>query len=495
MHLVRRSKLLHQAMLLVAIPLIFEIGFVALLSHMVAGLESTVVKEANAKDAVAVLTGFMRKTVALQILMVESRLIGDAEYDAGLAKMTAAIKQDSLALKTVVKSDRQASVICTNLLKHVDRLVRLLPQLKEAVNVEEGNYFFAQFLRDKDFWTEVLFNTKKVEEYAQELIDYYSRTIDETRPLEARSRQELKQAILIMLMFNVVIAIGLAANFSRTSAKRLAILMNNVKRFGRGEREFDKLDGEDEIAELDMSFQSMADARYRAEQARRDMVAMVSHDLRTPLCGCLGYLTLTTEGVYGQLPQQLLSVLTKMECELERMMRLTNDLLDIEKIESGALVLEQTESELSDIVDPSMIAVRGIAELKEVAVMSEFDPYLLVRCDQNRIIQVLVNLLSNSVKFSPSGKCVKLVVSQNSAETRFEVHDEGPGIPAEKQAEAFERFKQLDQKEITRKAGSGLGLTICKAIIDAHGGTIGVTSTPGNGACFWFTLRNSAVTD
>ena len=219
---------------------------------------------------------------------------------------------------------------------------------------------------------------------------------------------------------------------------------------------------------------------------------MVSHDLRSPLSSVSGIFTLAVTNVYGQMSDQLRTVLGLCDSEMHRLIRLANDLLDIEKVESGGLELSISRCGGQTVVEDALNAVQGQAQSDEVSISLDVEQGMELRCDRDRIIQVLVNLLSNAVKFSPRGENVQLKCYSENAVAVFAVTDNGPGIAREEQNEIFERFKQLAQDQ-TRTKGVGLGLAICKALVEQHGGTIGVTSELGKGSCFWVRLPQDAA--
>jgi signal transduction histidine kinase len=486
----KQTKLLHQAVILVAVPLVFELIVVGFLGFMMWDLESALVKEANAKSIVAILTRTQATVVRMESSLVLSSLQQDHTYDRDYRNSVAQLQKNSKALRTLVKDDPKAAKLVEQSIKHADKLLSLIPELSEAMEKDMGNYNFAQFLHDQDFWMELIHATRQYGNCNAQLSTYYGKTIDELSPRAVRDRELMKFTIPVALIGSIVLAISLALHFSRTTVAALALLMENVKRFGTGEplKQSDAVAGSVEISQLDRSFREMAEARRRAEMVRRDMVAMVSHDLRTPLSGTCGFVTLLLEGVYGDLPDRPKSVLVKMESEMHRLIRLANDLLDIEKIESNSLELVLKRTAAEDIAEDAINAVRGIAEVKGVSLNSDCDEDAIFDCDPDRLIQVLVNLLSNAIKYSCKDDTVTLRAVPVENAIKFEVQDHGPGIPEALLGVVFDRFKQLEQADATRTSGSGLGLHISKAIIESHHGSIGVDSKEGNGACFWFTI-------
>jgi hypothetical protein len=164
-------------------------------------------------------------------------------------------------------------------------------------------------------------------------------------------------------------------------------------------------------------------------------------------------------------------------------------MLDLDKMEAGMLELQPTEMSLVEVVDASIREMSGLAAHVGVSLRREGEAELpSLVADRDRVLQVLVNLLSNAIKFSPADACVRLVLANRGAAARVEVHDDGPGIAREDLGRLFQKFSQLDASDSRARGGSGLGLVICKRIIEASGGRIGVRSEPGVGSVFWLEL-------
>lgn len=173
---------------------------------------------------------------------------------------------------------------------------------------------------------------------------------------------------------------------------------------------------------------------------------------------------------------------------MARLINLINNLLDIDRLEEGQMKIFREKVEVSKLFERSCESVDSLAERAciKLEVAESTDE---IEVDEGLIIQVLVNLLSNAIKFSPSNTVVSLEYRRENEQAYFAVVDQGRGIPKDQLALVFERFKQVDEKDDARKKkGSGLGLTICKRIIEAHGGTIGVESEKGAGSTFWFRI-------
>ncbi|MFY2560478.1 response regulator [Corallococcus terminator] len=229
--------------------------------------------------------------------------------------------------------------------------------------------------------------------------------------------------------------------------------------------------------------------RKEVERMKNEFVSTVSHELRTPLTSIRGSLGLLEGGIVGEMPEQALDMVRIARSNTERLIRLINDILDLEKMEAGMLELKLASVEGLELVEATFSGLRGVADAAGVSLRAVVENAPRVKGDRDRLIQVLTNLVSNAVKFSPSGAEVAVHVRMESqGRVRFSVVDKGPGIPEEQRGRLFARFQQLDGSDTRSKGGTGLGLAISQAIVNQHGGGIEVESELEKGSTFTFTL-------
>lgn len=223
------------------------------------------------------------------------------------------------------------------------------------------------------------------------------------------------------------------------------------------------------------------------DRMKSEFISTVSHELRTPLTSIRGALGLLDGGVVGTLPPEAQEVVQIAIANSERLVRLINELLELDKMEAGKLELHLQNIDPAKLVTAALEGIRGMADQAGIKLSGSIDVRGVVRGDWDRLIQVLTNLLSNAIKFSPEGGRVHVNVERVSrAGLRFSVVDEGPGVPPDQLHKLFKKFQQLDSSDSRQKGGTGLGLAISKALVEHHGGTIGVDSRPGQGSAFWF---------
>ncbi len=231
--------------------------------------------------------------------------------------------------------------------------------------------------------------------------------------------------------------------------------------------------------------------RKEAEKRVSEFYSTVSHELRTPLTSIRGSLGLMEGGLAGDLPDKAKRFIEIARSESDRLIRLINDILDLRKIEAGKLELRMADIAPADLVQASVDALRGMAHEANVhLVTSVTGSGVLISGDSDRIIQVITNLLSNAIKYSPSDTNVVLnaAPAERPRFLRFSIKDSGAGIAVSQLPKLFGKFQQLDSSDSRAKGGTGLGLAISKAIVEQHGGRIGVETAVGKGSTFWFEL-------
>jgi signal transduction histidine kinase len=222
-----------------------------------------------------------------------------------------------------------------------------------------------------------------------------------------------------------------------------------------------------------------------ADHAKSDFLANVSHDLRTPLASMQLLISAYLDATIAWDTEQIRGCLRLTSAEIDNLTARVRNLLEIARIEEDALALYKEPSDLTDIVGAALERLKPMTCDRHIEV--DFPPVpLLVECDQAQIETVLLNLLENALKYSPPETPLCLRGESRAGSVFFTVRDQGPGLKPSDEARVFERFYRAPTGRSAR--GTGLGLPICKAIIEAHGGAIGVQSAPGGGAEFWFSL-------
>ncbi len=231
----------------------------------------------------------------------------------------------------------------------------------------------------------------------------------------------------------------------------------------------------------------------QAQELKQQFSSMISHDLRTPLASLSNLIDMTLTGVYGSISDKLSDRLAKSQKNLARLIALINELLEIESFESGAMELTLAAVAVKSIFDQAVSSVDSFASKNQIALQS-MPGNFMVNGDEKRLIQVLVNLLSNSIKFSAEGTTIKLEAVALPKLIQIRVEDQGVGIPQDKLPFVFERFNSASDNQTSKLKSTGLGLYICKSIIELHGGQIGVVSEVDVGTTIWMNLPRAPET-
>jgi signal transduction histidine kinase len=236
--------------------------------------------------------------------------------------------------------------------------------------------------------------------------------------------------------------------------------------------------------------------RYRRVEelsALKDQfLGMAAHDLRNPIGGIKGATELILAGLAGEIHPEQRELIEVAQRASAHMLGLVNDLLDISVIESGRLDLDLDEYEIRSIVLEQLHMARLPAQNKSITVQTDLAGPLFANCDAERFSQVVDNLFSNAVKYSPEGSTVRVSLMSTGGEVVLCVADEGPGIPEAEQDKLFQTFSKLSTRPTANEASTGLGLAIVRRIVDAHGGRVWVQSSPGDGSRFYAALPELA---
>jgi two-component system, OmpR family, sensor histidine kinase VicK len=235
--------------------------------------------------------------------------------------------------------------------------------------------------------------------------------------------------------------------------------------------------------------------RRRLDRMKDEFIATVSHELRTPLTSLRAALGLVASGALENRPEKIRPMLDIALTNCDRLVRLVNDIVDFERIESGNLPLHKAEWNAIDLLRRAMDPERASATRAGLHFRIDAEP-VDVLVDGDRILQVLGNLIRNAIKFSEKGGEIRLAaLASSEKEVTFEVQDHGAGIPPEKLDLIFDRFQQADASDSRLQGGTGLGLALARGIVNQHGGRIWAKSSPGSGSSFYFTVEQFVPTE
>ncbi|HEY9785486.1 MAG TPA: ATP-binding protein [Candidatus Obscuribacterales bacterium] len=604
-------NLFRTGLLLIGLPLFLELLFVVILFVLVNQAESQANRIENARQIRAatnsVTNHYQMASVNLLNWGWTSNRQALFNYERHLEQGFATLER----LKEMVKDDPEQSKIMTRIEFTAQELAQHMRRAKALVEAVPDPSFTPI---DLPTMIAITKQRNKVMEKIVELsrlLQDVARVSDRqnvTQEDEIAARARVKAFLVSGIAFNILMAAGLAALFGRRILQRIGTVKDNALRLGAAQPLHETLPGNDEIAQLDRVFHTMAETlaeaarkeraiidsavdvicsidedgrittvnpaatecwgytrdeliglrfneiiapddaertmrligeitksqtsgtfesrilhksgsevdmlwsvrwsnvekalfcvlhniseRKELERMRQNFLAMVSHDLRTPLNSVKNFLVILDTPVYGDLNEKGNVRKTAIEGEVERLQRLIDDLLDLEKLEAGKMDLRLADASLTKILNRAVEAVSGPQEKKRTKiVLPESDVSL--PCDEERLIQVIVNLLSNAIKFSPEDSVVTVDATKNGDYVEVRVKDNGCGLPPDAEKSIFSRFRQFTSGAKS-KEGSGLGLAISKEIVTAHGGTIGVESVQGSGSTFWLQLPLKGSTE
>jgi signal transduction histidine kinase len=300
-------------------------------------------------------------------------------------------------------------------------------------------------------------------------------------------RQLTVRCASIVMLATIVLSLILAKFLVQTMTARLRIMADNAVRLAAHQPLNPQLDGEDEIAELDHFFHGMARTIDESARTKQEFYNMVTHDFRTPLAsiqGSLEMLAIEQKEEFGASTKKLIRMAVRNST---RTMGLVSDLLDSQKLEAGMLTLNATPVHLEDVFETVNLAISGWIEEHGLK-LTFATTNVVVMANQDLLGRILVNLISNSIKYSPRGSTITVAVKPASNMAEITVCDQGPGIPKHMLKTVFDRFRQASSDAPASHAGSGLGLSICQDFVLLHGGKIWATSDIGHGSAFHFTL-------
>lgn len=438
----------HKAILLVIIPLAFEMIILASLWSLLQQSEHEAAREARSKS-IADSTASISRSLAdgatsMALFWMTRDKTQQERYKSAMDTLDPSIQQ----LKVLCSDNAEELKIIAKLENSSEQTKKLLNQLDESI---DGSGEKLGALSAAEIRSEAKHCIKSLAKDLQEF-----EAIEQARGIvRPKSEQQFRSSVKTWLLVGIAcnISIALAIAYTLTAAyQKLAVSEQNLR---------------------------------ESNDARKHLTAMIGHDLRSPLTALRLVLQSFLQGAYGMQNDVALERLRTSHKSVDSLVDLINDLLDVEKADAGMMELSRAEHHLDDIVLDAIDRIQPVADAKEISIDHNIQP-ITINCDGRRVERVLVNLLANAVKFSPESTAIRVSANQVGDQIELHVIDSGRGIPKELQATVFERYSQVEGQDET--SGTGLGLSNCKVIVQAHGGELGVNSELGAGSDFWFRL-------
>lgn len=294
----------------------------------------------------------------------------------------------------------------------------------------------------------------------------------------------LRIQLLLVTAVMLVVALLLAWWLSRKVAKPVIDINKSARSLSRGEYTPYTGSGYREVMELDETLSRAAEDLARVEQLRRELLANISHDLRTPLTMITGYAEVMRDLPGENTPENVQIIID----ESNHLTELVNDLLDLSKLQAGVVSLTLTRLNLTELVRSTLIRYQKLTEKNGYDLSFQADEEAWVEADRTRISQVIYNLINNALHYTGQSKVIRLRQTCTGGQVKLEVIDNGEGIPEDQLPLVWDRYYKLDKVHRRSAVGTGLGLSIVRSVLELHHAQYGVTSKVGEGSDFWFSL-------
>ncbi len=471
-------KLFQKGLILVLVPIVFELIFVVCLATLLKQAEEGMIKENHSRAVVTTAHDLQKIFYDAGAALSFYRMTRDESF---MRRYHAAIKTkipEHLKKMSAMMQDEEFERVAFNKISvaaegGVEELERCRTRLEEGVR---------QF-----FIVESRASLEKLLHCIDDLIQEERDVQDKAPAAQSAARGTVVNFLFAGVAFSVLLGILMALFFNSDIVNRVKTMIANTRRVVKREPLLPRVSGQDEIAQLDTVFHEMSDALDEASQYKQEMLAMVSHDLRSPLMSVQVSLALLSSGSLGDLPAGAAKEAKVAEVNASRLIKMINDLLDVEKLESGKFELDLKEGDLAEIIDRAVASIDALARSRSITIKAP-DESMSAVFDADRMEQVFTNVLTNAVKFSPEKSEISISYTKGENFVEVRIADRGPGVPAEKKEAVFERFRQTGSDKEAEKSGSGLGLAIVKALMVEHKGTIAIEENPGGGSIFVLTL-------
>lgn len=467
--------------LLVSVPVAFQLLLTGLLGYLYAQAEKQALKESQARLLVVRATALTSGLVdAGQMLVLYSAIKDRSIYERWLTRKETLLQElDELTKLSILRNSSKDAY--ARLLEVSNKGVRLMDDCYRKVERGYKASIYETVPEVKEFTDTVVSEIEFV--LTTDLKSQVSGTLG-----EERSRKLIAEALYTGVFVDILIAIALSIFFGVSIEKRLNVISENTRRVRERKELNPPVEGTDEIADLDEKFHQLTTELRESERLRSEFMSMISHDMKSPLMSVELSMEQIERTLKATNDTQLDDELKAVNLNMRRVMGLIRDVLDLERGASGKLSLELEELNLDDIFSHVLMSVKALAAQKNVELVATSNEEAVFG-DKRRLEQVLVNLLSNALKFAPRNTLVTMLAQRVRNEVEIRVTDSGAGVPEEDRSRIFERFEQSGKGENVRgDAGSGLGLAICKTIIDSHGGQLGHEPNPSGGSQFWIRL-------
>lgn len=476
-----RFTLARKGVLFVFVMLMVELLLLGSLSVLLAQSEEELWKESHANALLSECDDLIRLFYDAGSSLVAFAATRDELAAARFRHTVETIPAQVETLHTLNLVGRQPDPAITKIEEMAEKSVALLNRTNKVVEQSSK----VEFLVPDEGRREVKEQLAQLVTALGEFADTQRKRKKELSGRVAQTRLRVKQSIAVTAGMNVLLAIVAVAWLMQTISKRLDNIVSNTHRLKTREPLNPALPGTDEIAHLDRVFHEMADGLEETARLKEEFLAVISHEIRSPVSSITMLLEMMTAGSFGTLNEWEQQRVKGAEHSAKRVIDLINSLLEIQKYDQGLMELNIKSCLIKPVIEHATRTVFTLAERKNIKVLHQ-EVSGEFFADPLRIEQVLINLIANAIKYSPEGTTINVIVEKQDEFIEFGVQDNGPGIPLETQGDLFGKFQQVGTNY--DQNSSGLGLYICKSIVEGHQGEIGVQSEPGKGCLFWFKI-------
>lgn len=485
-----RPRIFHKGLILLFVPLLFEIVIAASLIYLQHLYGESVKAEALRKQFVFHINEFWFYYTNMTTTNLGRAFIKD--YPVSYERATKALEEYTL-LKAMLADDPQHQQRLADIATCFQRSRALTRELKPISGDSVGQ--LAQILALKSNLNTCKRLLAANIEGGDLIRSFRQHELMQSAAAAQKVRTVARLIDLVLvgaIVGSALIAFLLFRYFMQGIHRGVQTLLLNIRRFKNGEPLVPAIGGTDEIALLDKTFHEMAEEVASAQRMKQSFVSTMAREFRAPISATRDFLVKLSEGSDHALPERARTRAGTTERSLQRLIGLMNDLLTVQAPGASRVDIRPRTCSLDEIIRSSIDAVLAYAERSGVRLEVQ-NRQVEVYADPDRIVQVLVNLLSNAIKFSPAGSTVVIGTETADDQMQVRVVDKGRGVPPHLREAIFERFRQVAATDATEKGGTGLGLPICKEIVELHGGSIGVESEEGQGSTFWFRLPVSSA--
>jgi len=480
----RRFKpgIFKKVLILVIVPLTLATLLLTSLTNVINEQEAALLNEHKQTEIATYINRMMSMGVVSYGFMGNYLLYGKSQdHNQGIYYRNMAERQFD-NLYELVKGDSELRKLLVTLKKlgesEFNKFTQMRPYMTQDNNQDEIELYNSVM----PFWKSAIFR----QEAFLKLSEAEQARLKSARESQADQHKRVENIVTGGLAGSLLLSLILVFLFGRDISSRMQSVAYNSARLPNREPLKPQVPGTDEISYLDFVLHDVAEQLDKVWKQRTTIMRMVARDLREPLILVQG----TLRALHVEISKDISDLggrqLASARANVDRMLGLVDDLLTIENLESGRIELTLSDFDINEAIELSITSVQSLAMQRKVNLINEVKPYV-IKADRQRLVQVLVNYLGNAISHSPSDTTVSITAKSTTFAYEIHVNDSGPGLSDENKIKVFDRFFQTPDSK-TRGKGYGLGLAICKMIINAHGGKVGVEDAESGGCSFWFQI-------